>query len=122
MSRLEIFEPAMCCPTGVCGASVDPALVQFNADLQALGRSGVEVVRHSLSHDAKAFAANADVLREMDAGMDRLPIVTVDGRVVSTGIYPSRAQLMHKLGLDTPGAEAPAGEAGACGCAPGKCC
>ena len=43
MSRLEVFEPAMCCPTGVCGIDVDPVLVQFNADLKALEASGVTV-------------------------------------------------------------------------------
>ena len=122
MSKLEIFEPAMCCPTGVCGVSIDPVLVQFNADLQALASSGVDVVRHSLTHDATAFAANADVGKEMQAGMDRLPVVTVDGRIVSTGIYPSRAQLLQKLGTTLPGADKPRIKLGDCGCAPGQCC
>lgn len=122
MSKLEIFEPAMCCPTGVCGVNVDPVMVQFNADLQALSQSGVEVVRHSLGHDAAAFAGNADVMKEMGAGMERLPIVTVDGRIVSTGMYPSKAQLMSKLGQAIPTAEKPRVKLGDCGCAPGKCC
>jgi hypothetical protein len=122
MNKLEVFEPAMCCPTGVCGVSVDPVLVQFNSDLQFLQEGGYEVVRHGLSHDAGAFAANAAVVKEMEAGMDRLPIVTVDGRVVSTGIYPSRAQLMQKLGTVAPVAEKPHVKLGECGCAPGKCC
>ncbi len=122
MSRLEVFEPAMCCPTGVCGVNVDPVMVQFNADLQALEASGVQVARHSLGHEPAAFAANADVVREMEAGMDRLPIVTVDGRIVSTGVYPSKAQLMSKLGLAVPTAEKPRIRAGGCGCAPGHCC
>jgi len=121
MSKLEVFEPAMCCPTGVCGVSVDPALVQFNADLQALAAQGVEVVRHGLSHDAGAFAANAEVLKEMQAGMDRLPVVTVDGRIVSTGAYPSHAQLLQKLGLPAPSAAKPQETIGGCGCAPGQC-
>lgn len=122
MSKLEVYEPAMCCPTGVCGVSVDPVLAQFNADLQALGQSGVEIVRHSLSHNAAAFTTNADVMKEMGASMDRLPIVTVDGRIVSTGMYPSKAQLISKLGLDIPTAEKPRVKLGECGCAPGKCC
>ena len=37
MSKLEVFDPAMCCSTGVCGVDVDPVLVQFAADLQWLG-------------------------------------------------------------------------------------
>lgn len=121
MSKLEIFEPAMCCPTGVCGVNVDPALVQFNADLQALEQAGVQVARHSLSHDPAAFAANTAVVKEMEAGLDRLPIVAIDGRIVSTGMYPSRSQLMGKLGLATPTAEKPRIKIGSCGCAPGQC-
>lgn len=121
MSRLEVFEPAMCCPTGVCGVNVDPVLVQFNADLQALEQSGVQVARHSLSHEPAAFAAHAEVVKEMEAGMDRLPVVTVDGHIVSTGMYPSKVQLMSKLGLAMPTAEKPRIKIGDCGCAPGQC-
>jgi len=122
MAKLEVFEPAMCCPTGVCGVNVDPVLVQFNADLQALEQSGVQVARHSLSHEPAAFAAHAEVVQEMEAGMDRLPIVTVDGRIVSTGMYPSKAQLMSKLGLAVPTADKPRIKIGDCGCSPGQCC
>ncbi len=123
MSKLEIFEPAMCCPTGVCGVSVDPVLVQFNADVQALAAAGVEVLRHSLSHEPAAFAGNPAVVAAMASGMDQLPIVTVDGRVVSMGLYPSREQLLSKLGLAGASAGGSVGTtAGGCGCAPGKCC
>jgi len=121
MSKLEVFEPAMCCPTGVCGVSVDPVLVQFNADVQWLTEHGVEVVRHSLAHDASAFATSADVVSEMNAGMDRLPITKVDGRIVSTGMYPNRAQLIQKLGVEMPVADPAYGKVSACGCKPGAC-
>ncbi len=121
MNKLELFEPAMCCPTGVCGVDVDPALVQLGADLQWLAEQGVEVQRHSLGHDAAAFAANPAVIKEMEAGMDRLPIVVANGHIVSTGIYPSRAQLAQKLGLSTTAAAKPHIKLGACGCKPGEC-
>ena len=48
MSKLEVFDPAMCCSTGVCGVDVDPVLVQFAADLQWLGEQGVEIKRYNL--------------------------------------------------------------------------
>ena len=99
MKKLEIYEPAMCCSTGVCGVDVDPILVQFVADLQWLAGQGVEVARHNLSQEPQAFASNPDVLKEMETGMDRLPIMMVDGHVVSTGIYLTRDQLATKLGL-----------------------
>ena len=122
MSKLEIFESAMCCPTGVCGVSVDPALVQFNADLIWLAEHGIEVVRHSLSHAPAAFAANAQVVQVLQAGMDRLPIAAVDGHIVSTGMYPSRTQLVQKLRMVLPKVDKPHMKVGACGCEPGKCC
>lgn len=125
MSRLEVFEPAMCCPTGVCGIEVDPVLVQFNADLQALEASGVTVSRHSLSHDAAAFTAQPLVLREMEAGMDRLPVVMLDGLILSTGLYPTLAQMQQRIARAEALAAKPRiklGSGGDCVCAPGQCC
>jgi hypothetical protein len=99
MKKLEIYEPAMCCSTGVCGVDVDPVLVQFVADLQWLAEQGVEVGRYNLSQQPEAFAANPAVVKELEAGLDHLPVVVVDGHVVSTGVYLSREQLSQKLAL-----------------------
>ncbi len=104
MKKLEVFDPAMCCSTGVCGVEVDPLLVQFAADLKWLEEHGIVVQRHNLGQEPRAFAANPAVLKEMEAGMDRLPILAVDGLIVTTGMYPSRAQLAQKLGLALHGA------------------
>lgn len=122
MKKLEIYEPAMCCSTGVCGVDVDPVLVQFAADLQWLSSQGVEVVRYNLSQQPQAFAANPAVVKEMEAGMDRLPIAVFEGRVVSTGVYLSREQLAQKLGLATLPSPIPVAAKSRC-CKPGgDCC
>jgi hypothetical protein len=34
MSKFQVFDPAMCCSTGVCGPEVDPALVRFAVDVE----------------------------------------------------------------------------------------
>ncbi len=99
MKTLEIYDPAMCCSTGVCGPEVDPALVRFAADLQWVAAQGVTVIRHNLGQEPQAFAANPAVVKEMEAGIDRLPITVIDGRIVAIGVYLSRAQLADKLGL-----------------------
>lgn len=117
MKKLEVYEPAMCCSTGVCGVDVDPLLVQFAADLQWLSEQGVEIARYNLSQQPQAFAANQDVVKEMEAGMDRLPVVLVDGHIVSAGVYLSRSQLMQKLALTpetTDRHSIPAIESGCC--------
>jgi len=99
MKKLEVFDPAMCCSTGVCGVDVDPVLVQFAADLKWAEEQGVSVQRHNLGQEPQAFAANPAIVKEMELGMDRLPIILVDGQIVSTGMYPSRQQLAQKLGI-----------------------
>jgi glutaredoxin len=99
MKKLEIYEPALCCSTGVCGVDVDPQLVQCAADLQWLAEQGVEVARYNLGQEPQAFANNPLVVKELEAGVERLPIVVIEGRIVSTGVYLSREQLVQKLGL-----------------------
>ncbi|MDX9706507.1 MAG: arsenite efflux transporter metallochaperone ArsD [Azospira sp.] len=120
MKKLEVFDPAMCCSTGVCGVDVDPVLAQFAADLQWVEAQGVAVSRHNLGQEPQAFAANPAVVKEMEAGIDRLPILVVDGQIATTGLYPSRAQLAQKLGLALDGTATPAKSG--CGCGPKGCC
>lgn len=120
MKILEVFDPAMCCSTGVCGVTVDPVLAQFAADLNWVTEQGVTVVRHNLGQEPQAFAANPAVVKEMETGMDRLPILVIDGAVASTGLYPSRAQLAQKLGLAVV-ADAPSAPVQSC-CSPKSGC
>ena len=122
MTKLEIYDPAMCCSTGVCGVDVDPALVQFAADLQWVAEQGVDVKRYNLGQEPQAFAANAAVLKEMDAGIDRLPIICVDGTIVATGAYLSRSQLAQKLGVKLASADKPHIRIGGSCCNPKSGC
>jgi len=115
MKKLEVYDPAMCCSTGVCGPEVDPVLVAFAADLKWVAEQGVAVQRYNLGQEPQAFAANPAVVKEMEAGMDRLPIIAIDGRIVSTGVHLSRDQLAQKLGLT-------AGEKSRCCTPKSGCC
>ena len=121
MKTLEVFDPAMCCSTGVCGVDVDPVLAQFAADLKWVEEKGIKVARHNLGQEPAAFAANPAVVKEMEAGMERLPVIVVDGHIVSTGMYPSRQQLTQKLGIPLATTEMPPVKAGSC-CSPKSGC
>ncbi|HJW26931.1 MAG TPA: arsenite efflux transporter metallochaperone ArsD [Rhodocyclaceae bacterium] len=121
MKELEVFDPAMCCSTGVCGVDVDPVLAQFAADLKWVEEQGVTIERHNLGQEPQAFVANPAVVKEMEGGMDRLSIIAVDGNIVSTGMYPSGAQLAQKLGIALTTGETTQVKAGGCGCKPGTC-
>lgn len=122
MKKLEVFDPAMCCSTGVCGVDVDPVLAQFAADLKWVEEHGINVSRHNLGQEPQAFVANPAVVKEMEAGMERLPILAVDGHIVSTGMYPSRLQLAQKLGITLTREEKPRIKAGSPCCSPDSGC
>lgn len=94
MSRVQIYDRAMCCSTGVCGPQVDPVLPKFASDLEWLKQQGHEVDRYNLAQDPAKFAENATVQQMLgEAGVDCLPLVLVDDRVVSRNDYPSRENL-----------------------------
>lgn len=100
MTRIDVFDPPMCCSTGVCGPSVDPLLAAFAADLQWIGEQGVQVNRHNLAQEPEAFVQHAAVhewlQREGDAC---LPLVLVNDEVIWHGAYPRREALAHAAGL-----------------------
>lgn len=95
---VEVFDPAMCCPTGVCGPGVDPALLQIARDLRWLTSKGAHVIRVGLSQEPQAFVANARVSGLLQAfGDSALPAVLVNGAVLAHGRYPSRDELVAAL-------------------------
>ena len=128
MTSVKVFDPAMCCSTGVCGPAVDPELVRFAADLDWLAGEGVSVERFNLSQQPDAFVAHAEVTQALrEHGDGALPLILVDGRKVIEGAYPSREQLVRWAAVaseETPPytAAAPVATAPSCGCGEGGCC
>ncbi len=122
MSTVKIFDPPMCCSSGVCGPDPDIALARFSADLQWLQSQGVAVQRFTLSQQPEKFTTEPKVLQAVHAGGTRaLPIVMVDDQIIAERQYPSREQLASKLGLMSATASALPKAVG-CGCKPGTCC
>lgn len=119
MLTLRVFDPAMCCSTGVCGPSVDPRLTRFSADLDWLRRQGVTVERFNLAQEPAAFVQDAAVKAALDAeGEASLPLVQVNGEVKSRGVYPTRVDLAAWAGVALPRLQtAPAETASGC-CGP----
>ncbi len=94
MKTIEVYDPPMCCSTGVCGTSVNPELVRVASDLDKLGKSGVAVKRYNLSQQPEAFVINPLVQDQLtDKGVDALPIVLVDGELLVSGRYPTTEEL-----------------------------
>jgi len=100
MAVLQVFDPPMCCASGVCGPNINPALPRFGADLEWLRSQGVVVERSNLAQEPAAFAENSMVQRVLaDGGPNCLPLILVDGQVVSRGVYPSRDEIAAFAGL-----------------------
>ena len=121
---IRVYEPALCCNTGVCGPDVDQALVEFTADLAYLKGRGADIARHNLANDPQAFADDAGVRAFLQtAGSAGLPLVTVNGVTVVTGRYPSRTELERFAGLTAEFTELTmlADDGGSC-CGSGGCC
>ena len=116
MPTLTIFDPPMCCSTGVCGVNVDTKLSQLAADVAYLKTVGVTVERHNLGSDPAAFTRHPEVLAQMGAENEHLPIFMVDGKIVSRGNYPERVQLCQWVGVS------PAPPVSGGGCGPSCCC
>lgn len=98
-----VFDPAMCCSTGVCGPSVDPQLARFSADLAWLAERGASVERFNLAQQPSAFVQHPVVSEALQTkGEAALPLILVDGVVKSTGTYASREQLAAWAGVAPP--------------------
>ena len=101
--KIEVFDPAMCCSTGVCGPSVPPALARFAGDLEWLARQGVKVTRYNLTHEPQAFLASEPARTALaERGEQSLPLIFADGEQVSTGRYPVRSELAGWAGVTLP--------------------
>lgn len=102
MTNIQIFEPALCCSTGVCGVDVDQALVSFSADVDWAKQNGAHIERFNLAQQPMAFAENALVKALLEtSGQAGLPLILVDGQQVLAGRYPSRDELAKWVG-DAP--------------------
>ena len=127
MVSIRVFEPALCCNTGVCGEDVDQALVDFSADLDYFKQQGVDIARHNLANDPSVFVQNPMVTNLLAAaGSEGLPLVLVDDVTVLTGRYPTRAMLARYAGLASAEPKtiplATVATQGCCGGSRSSCC
>jgi len=126
MKKMSIYEPAMCCPTGLCGVGIDPELLRISTVLDTLKKSGIEVSRYNLTSFPQEFVKNTKVNeRLMDEGVEVLPLIVVDGKVVITKRYPTNDEFTKLLDLPRGllgGSEPAKKKVSSCGCGDSGCC
>lgn len=116
---LKIYDPAMCCSSGVCGVEVDPELSRFAGLLQSLAKNDAVIVeRYNLAQQPQAFVENETVKTMLQNGSE-LPFVFIDENLLCSGKYPLREELFKALKMNTTDSEEQPSKG--CGCAGGSC-
>ena len=89
-AEVELFDPPMCCPTGLCGPTLDQTLLDLNEMILTLQREDLRVARYQMTSHPNAFLGNAEVMKLVrEKQMDALPIIVVHGKIIKTGAYPT---------------------------------
>jgi len=97
-AAVEIFDPPLCCPTGLCGPTIDPALLDVNEMVLKLQAQGVAVERYQMTTQPQAFMNSPQVFRLIqERQLDALPITVVHGQIIKTGDYPSLDEVQAAL-------------------------
>ncbi|AGX42668.1 arsenite efflux transporter metallochaperone ArsD [Clostridium saccharobutylicum] len=100
MKKMIIFDPAMCCSTGVCGPSVNKELLRVATVLNTLKNKGILVERYNLTNNPQIFVTNRVINQILNTkGVEALPVIMVDGVVVKAGSYPTNEEFCKLLGI-----------------------
>lgn len=97
-AEVELFDPPMCCPTGLCGPTLDQTLLDVNEMIAALKAQGISIERYQMTSHPQKFISTSDVMRLVqEKQMAALPITLVKGRVVKVGSYPTLDEIQSEL-------------------------
>nr|WP_207714680.1 arsenite efflux transporter metallochaperone ArsD [Clostridium tetanomorphum] len=95
-----IFDPAMCCSTGVCGPSVDSELLRVATVINKLKNNGILVERHNLTNNPQIFVDKKEIFEILNKeGVEVLPVIMVDNVVVKTNSYPTNKEFCELLDI-----------------------
>ena len=98
MKKVEIFDPAMCCSTGVCGPGVDPELTRVASAVYSLEQKKFDITRYNLANEPGAFVDNEVVNKVLlEKGPEALPLILVNNEIVKVGAYPTNEELAEWL-------------------------
>jgi len=101
MKKIEIYDPAMCCESGVCGPSIDPELLRVSFIVKNLENKNYPIVRHNLSSDPQAFVDNKHINEMLNSvGVNELPYVFLNGELMMTKRYPTNEEFAEWTGQD----------------------
>ena len=100
-NKIVIYDPPMCCSSGLCGPNPDQKLIDLQTSITELQKSGVEVERYIITQSPEKFKANPEVIKLIQENdLKILPVTTLNGKVTKTGSYPTKVELSAWLRAD----------------------
>lgn len=91
---IEFFDPPMCCPTGLCGPTIDQELLDVSEMIQSLEDEGYKVERYQMTTHPGKFTGNPQVFQLIrEKQMAALPITVFRGEIISDGYYPKLSDI-----------------------------
>lgn len=122
MKTMIIYEPAMCCETGICGVGVNPELLRISTVINNLKKKGVIIKRYNLNNYPQEFIKNNNINKLIkNEGVDVLPATVIDGKIVKIKAYPANTEIAAWLELPESNLETEIKNQGSCNCK-GGCC
>ena len=95
---VEFFDPPMCCPTGLCGPTLDQTLLDVNEMILTLQGENLRVERYQMTSNPNAFLGNAEVIKLVrEKQLEILPITVVRGKVIKAAAYPTLEEVHAAL-------------------------
>jgi Arsenical resistance operon protein ArsD len=95
---VQIFDPPLCCPTGLCGPTLDQTLLDVDEMVLELQTEGLRVERYQMTSHPQAFLGNPEVMALVrERQLDALPIIVVGSRVIKAGAYPTTPEVRAAL-------------------------
>ena len=100
MKEIRVFDPPMCCSTGVCGPNVNPALIEFAGVTNTIIKAGHSLERYNLSKEPMAFVQYPAAKKYLEEnGQEKLPAIFIDDKLVYSEKYPTRNEILDCLGI-----------------------
>lgn len=120
MKKIQIYEPPMCCSSGVCATKVDEKLIEFTNALKMLSSSGVVVERFNMAQTPQAFIENIKVKKLLtEKGQAALPFIFINGELKWSGNIPSAKELFKAFEIEY---KPQTNNSKGCCCSDSKCC
>ncbi|MBI4651847.1 arsenite efflux transporter metallochaperone ArsD [Candidatus Desantisbacteria bacterium] len=98
---IKVYDPPMCCSTGVCGTKIDEKLIEFANALKILSKSGATVERFNMAQTPNAFIENIKVKKIIaQKGQKSLPLIFINDELKWSGKIPSTEEILKTFGID----------------------